>query len=61
MLEYNSGWFLCVLRSAVFIYYLINHHRILTDETFVITVHFPSEHILDIPGNVSAFTEEYSD
>lgn len=63
MLEYNSGWFLCVLKSAVFIYclcifYLINHHGNLTDETFVITLYFPSEHI-DIPGNVSAFTEEY--
>jgi len=63
-LEYNSGWFLCVLKSAVFIYclcifYLINRHRILIDENFVITLYFSSDHILDIPGNVYAFTEEY--
>jgi hypothetical protein len=46
MLEYGSGQFLCVLRVlCLFIvcvfFYLINHHRILTDEAFVITLYFP--------------------
>ena len=50
---------LCVKKCCV--YLLLNKSSWnLIDETSVITSHFPSEHILDKPGNVSAFTEEYS-